>query len=177
MKNALLVLAILICARSVPGKGADEFKLDVEITTGERSKDSSSQTTTINVTRAAIMWEQTFGGRRGSGASPLRKKFSLSPADKRKLIALINSNDLLVTDSIELQPDTPPFNYFALSVELTLDGKKGAISIGGSRTSATIKEKKLYRNTLLLVKELYRIMSRQDKRLHLEELILEPVRR
>jgi hypothetical protein len=176
MKNALTILALLVCACSVSGNATDELHIGVVLTTGEHSKDSSSQTTTITVARDAIVWERTFGGRR-SGAPPLRKKFRLTPAEKGNLLKLIRSNNLLVTDSIELPQDGSNFRYFEISVDLTLDGKKGAINISGMRTAFKVKEEKLYQNTLTLIKELYRIMKSQDKSILFEELILEPIRR
>ena len=111
------------------------------------------------------------------GTPPLRKEFKLSPADKGNLLKLIKSNNLLVTDSIELPQDASNSLYFKISVDLTLDEKKGAINISGPRTAVKVKEEKLYQNTLTLVKELYRIMNSQDKSVHFEELIHEPIRR
>ncbi|MDT4953712.1 MAG: hypothetical protein QOJ02_1850 [Acidobacteriota bacterium] len=175
MKNALAILALLVCACSVFGNGTDELHVSVVLTTGEHSKDSSSETTTITVERDAIVWERTFSGRR-SEKSPLRKKFRLSPADKRSLLKLIRSNNLLVTDSIEIPRDGSNFRYFEISVDLTLGEKKGAINISGPRTAVKVKEEKLYQNTLTLVKELYRIMNSQNKSMRFDELILEPIR-
>jgi hypothetical protein len=175
MKHALTILALLVCACSVPasGNGTDELHISAVLTTGERSKDSSSQTTTITLARDAIVWERTFGGR-GSGAPPLRKKFRVSPADKGNLLKLIRANNLLVTDSIELPRKTSNFRYFEISVDITLGEKKGAINISGMNTAVEVKEEKLYQNTLALVKELYRIMNSQDKNVDFAELNLEP---
>jgi len=178
MKKFLTILALLACACSVPAseKGKADLSVSVVLTTGERSKDSSSETTTITVERNSIVWERTFSGRR-RGTPPLRKAFRLSLADKENLLKLIRSNNLLVTDSIELPQANSNFRYFEISVDLTLDGKKGSININGLRTAVEIKEEKLYQNTLTLVKELYRIMNSQDKKVHFEELILEPIGR
>jgi hypothetical protein len=176
MKVLLIVagacLFFVACACSVSGNGTDELQIGVRLTTGERSRDTSSQTTTITVEQDAIVWEQSFSGRRNSAPS-VRKEFKLAPADKGNLLELIKSNNLLVTDAIEL-PQDPPVFYFKISVDLTLDGKKGAINISGPRTAVKIKEEKLYQNTLILVKELYRIMNSQDKHVHFEELIHGP---
>lgn len=80
-------------------------------------------------------------------------------------------------DSIELPEDASPNRYFRISVELTLDEKKGEIKISGPRTAVLVKGEKLYQNTLTLVKELHRIMRTQDKSVYFEELILEPIKR
>lgn len=173
MKSLLIVvfacLVFATCPCAVSGKQTVELHVRVRLTTGERGRDSSSQTTTITVERDAIVWEQTFSGRRNT-TPDMRKEFKLSPEDKGNLLGLIKSNNLLVTDSIELPLDPPVF-YFRVSVELTLDGKVGAISLSGPRDAVKIKEEKLYQNTLTLVKELYRIMNSQDKSVHFEELI------
>src|SRR5687767_6052513 len=112
MTNALTILALLICTCfvSVPTTAKETGKLHVRIdlTTGERSRDSSSQTTTITVLADAILWEQTYGGRRGR-TPPLRKKYKLSAADKRKLLKLIESRNLFVTDSLTLPRDSSTY--------------------------------------------------------------------
>ena len=92
MKKFVIVtsacLFFLVCACSVSGKATDELHIGVRLTTGERSKDSSSQTTTITVEQGTIVWERTFTGRR-QVTSPLRKEFKLSSADQRSLRTLI----------------------------------------------------------------------------------------
>ena len=163
------------CARPAAAGAADELHVGVRLTTGERSKDSNSQTTAITVGRDAITWEQTFGGSgRRSRPALARKEFKLSPANRRSLIGLIESNDLLVTDSIKLPRASSNYRYFEISVDLTVGGKTGAINLSGMRTAAAVRGERLYQNTLALVKELYRIMNAQDRSVYFEELILEP---
>ena len=180
MKTFLIVtcacLFLVACHCSVSGKGTDELLVNVRLTTGERSKDSGSQTTTITVERDAIVWEQTFSGSSRRRPAPARKAFKLSPADKRKLVELIRAHSLLVADSIELPRAASNYRYFDVSVDLTLDGKQGAISISGMRNAVKVREESLYQHTLALVKELYRIMNGQDKSVQFEELILAPIR-
>jgi hypothetical protein len=181
-RELFLALVILVCSFtlvspcSVSGNAADELHIDVRLTTGERSRDSSSETTTITVDRDKIVWERSFGGRRRA-TPPLRKEFKLSSADKRNLLALIGSNNLLVTDSIELPRKSSNYRYFEISVELTADGKKGAISISGMRTAVEVKEEKLYQNSMTLVKELYRIMNLQDNSMtFVDYIVAEPMK-
>jgi len=180
MKTLLIVicacLVLAVCACPAAGHGADELHVRVRLTTGERSKDSGSQTTTITVERDAIAWEQTFSGSSRRRPAPAPKAFKLSPADKRKLVELIRAHSLLVTDSIELPRAASNYRYFDVSVDLTLDGKQGAISISGMRNAVKVREESLYQHTLALVKELYRIMNGQDKSVQFEELILAPIR-
>ena len=174
MKNVLAILALMFCAGSVHacGNEADELHVSLTLTTGERSRDSSSQATTITVERGAIVLEKTFSGR-GREASPSPKKFRLTPAYKMALINLIRANNLLLTDTIEL-PRAGSIFYFEISLDLNLDGKKGTINISAPRNALTIRDEKLYQNTLALVKELYRIMNTQDRRVVFEELIKPP---
>jgi hypothetical protein len=82
-----------------------------------------------------------------------------------------------LTDSIELPRYGSNYRYFEISIDLNLDGKKGAINISGPGNAVTIKEQKLYQNSLALVKELHRIMNLQDKDVDFEEVILETIRR
>jgi hypothetical protein len=159
------------CVCSVFGNGADALKIRTALVTGERSKDSGSNTTTITVEREVIVLEKTSNRERRMGKPPLRQEFKLSPADKAGLLKLIEANNLLVTDSIELPQDTSYYRYFRISVDLTLDERKGAINISGPRTAVAVKEEKLYQNTLTLVEELYRIINAQDKTVRFEELI------
>jgi hypothetical protein len=168
-------LFLVACACSVSGNTTDELNIGVRLTTGERSRDSSSETTKITVEQDTIVWERTFTGRRRA-TPPLRKEFKLSSADKQNLLTLIRSNNLLVTDSIELPRKSSNYRYFEISVELTLDGKKGAISITGMRTAIEVKEEKLYQNTITLVKELYRIMNLQDNSMLFVDIINEPIK-
>lgn len=173
---ACACLLLAGCARPAAGGGAGELHVSVRLTTGEHSKDSGSETTAITVGRDAISWEQTFGGSsRGRSVTARKKSYKLSAADKRSLVGLIESNNLLVTDSIKLPRAASNYRYFEISVDLTVGGKTGAISLSGMRTAAAVRGERLYQNTLALVRELYRIINAQDKSVRFEELILEPV--
>jgi hypothetical protein len=175
MMKTLIVLCLLFCACSASASGNPEgdLQLRVEVTTGERSRDSSSQTTAISIAPHAntIVWEQTFSGRQGR-TPPARKQYKLSFADKRKLIALLESESLFVTSSSELPEDPATYQYFAISIESALDNKKGAISISGPRTAVQVKEEKLYQDSIALVKELYRIINSQGGRIVFGELVV-----
>ena len=164
MKNALAILTLIICACSIPTSESerDGLQISVRLTTGERSRDSSSQTTTITVERDEIVWTSGTSDGFRTRPAPERKEFKLSPADKERLVKLIRSNNLLVTDRIYLPQDAPGF-YFSVSVDLTLGKKQVGINISAPRNAVKVKEEKLYQNTLTLVTELYRIMNRQDK--------------
>jgi hypothetical protein len=164
-------LFIAACVGSASGRGTDELLVSVRLTTGERSKDSGSKTTTITVERDALAWAQTFAGSSRRRPNPPRRVYKLSAADKRNLLGLIKSNDLLVTDSIELPRPSSNYQYFEVSIDLTLGGKKGAVNISGPRNAAGVKDERLYRSALALIEELYRIMNGHDKSVRFEELI------
>ena len=93
MKTFLIVTcACLFFAASVMPvscKGTDELHMSVRLTTGERSKDSNSETTTITVERDAIVLERTFGGSGRRRQAPPAKVYKWSPVDKGNLIKLI----------------------------------------------------------------------------------------
>lgn len=175
------ILLALLCvsatatahAGSTVGRGADELLVSVRVTTGERSKDSGSQTTTITVERDEIVWVRTYGGSSRRRPAPPRKVYKLSPAEKRNLLGLIKSNDLLVTDSIALPLPSSNYQYFEVSADLALGGNKGAVNISGPRNAAGVKDERLYQSMRLLIEELYRIMNGHDKSMHFEELILD----
>ena len=170
----LIFAGLLLCACSsmTASQPADDLDLRVRLTTGEHSRDSSSQTTTLTIAPDAstIGWAQTFTGRR-RGTPPEKKEFKLSATDRADLLKLIRAKDLLLTRSIELPPDPSRYMYFSLSLDLALDGKQGAISISGPRTAASVKDEKVYQDTLALVREIYRIMKIQDKTVYFEELV------
>ena len=173
MRN-LIIAFLLFCAGASTAAGlpAGELSLRVRLTTGEHSRDSSSQTTTISIAPDAgkIVWERIFSGRR-HGTPAEAKEFKLSPADRAGLIKLIRDRNLLVTKSIELPQDGAGFMYFALSIDLAVNGKKGAISISGPRTASKVKGDQLYQSTQALVSEIYRIIHTQDKTVYFEELV------
>ncbi len=171
----LLIIAALLlcpCLSTAAAQAADDLTLRVELTTSERSRDSSSRSTTLTIARGAdiIGWRQTFSGRR-RGTAPEPREFKLSAADRSALLKLIRTRNLFVTKSIEL-PDGGGFLFFTISVDLTLNGRTAAMNISGPRTAKQVKEEKLYQDTLALVKEIYRIINAQDATISFEELVL-----
>jgi len=150
------------------------LQVRVTIVTGEQSKDSSSETTTITVEGRSIRWERSAsGGRRHrTGAPPKEKIFNLSYSDRENLLKLIRENGLLSTYSLEL-PLRPPVFYFELKIETTAGIEKGAVKISAPRSAMELKDKAQYRDSVPLLKELYRIMREQDKSMVFEELVRE----
>ena len=171
-KTTLTLLTLLLCISAVPAyaRGPNDLSIRVTLKHGEKSKDSSSQTTWITVSGSAIVWEKIFSGHRSRIRPPEKKEFALSSADKNGLVKLIESENLLVSDSIKLPEDSTSYSYFELSVGLALADKKGAINISGPMTADKVKDEVLYQHTLALVKELYRILHSQDRNIYLEGL-------
>ena len=171
-KTALTLLTLLLCGGFVLacGQGQGDLSIRVTLKHGEQSKDSSSQTTWITVTGDAIEWERIFSGHHDRIPPPEKKEFPLSPADKSGLIKLIESENLLVTDSLKLPDDSSTYSYFELLVGLALADKKGAIRITGPMSADRVKDQVLYQRAEALVKELYRILHSQDRSIYLEGL-------
>ena len=169
------LVCLLFCACSVPASDAanDNFTLSIAVTTGERSKDSSSRTTfvTVGPGNKIIAWESESGGRRTTPA-PVRKEYKLSAADKSKLIALLRSSELLTTRSIELARDPATYQYFEISIESSLGGKSGMTRISASRTAVQLEKETLYQNSIALINELYRIIRSQGGNVGLPSLIV-----
>jgi hypothetical protein len=176
----LRILCLLFCACPLTAfcQAKDDLRLRVQVTTGERSRDSSSYTTTFTISPSGktIIWEKTFGGYRAhhGGPPPPPKEYELSPSDRKRLIAVIESKGLLVTDSIEAPADTaypPSHSYFVISMENSVGRKKGAIRVSGPRNAVQVKAIKLYQASIVLIEELYRIINSQGGKLDFEELV------
>ncbi len=173
MKLPFKVLPVLFLTAAAVMATPQELKIIVELTVGEKSKDSSSLTTRIWVDDSKLGWEQTANGARARGKTPRpAKEFQLSVREKENLLELIRAHDMLATDSLEI-PQRPPVFYFELRVETRNGIEKGAVTISGPRSAVELQEKVLYRNSLALVKELYRLMQTHDKSIVFEEPVRE----
>lgn len=164
---------ILLCAFPIfaYGTNSDALQLKVRLTTAERSRDSSSTTTSIEITGDTIMYNVTYGGRNRRRA-PVAKEFKLEVADQKRLIELIKSRNLLVTKSVERTVDESGPSYsFALSVSSVVNGRKGLINISGPRDATDIKESELYKNVTALIEVVYEIIHRTDKEIVYQLLI------
>ena len=100
------------------------------------------------------------------------KEFKFEAADRKRLIELIKTRDLLVTKSVEKAvDDSGPNYYFALSINSEVGESKGLISIKGPRKAPDIKESKLYMDSVALVEAIYEIIHRTDADIDYEPLI------
>lgn len=170
----LIALAILLCAFPFVALGADAdvLNLTIRMTRGERSRDSSSKTTSITTTGETIVYKVTYRGRSRGRLPEQNKEFKLAKADQKRLVELIKAGKLLVTESIEpTENESGPSYYFALSVSSEVNGIKGLISIKGSRKATDIKDSELYKNATALIEAVYEILHRMDKEIVYEPLI------
>ena len=173
MKTFLLTALLPLSCCLVSGVNAaseDALKIRAELTLGERSKDSSSQTTVITVDDDTMVWEQTESGARGAKGekSPRRKVFTLSAAQKGNVVDTIAASELLITDSLKV-PHQPPVFYFALRMKLAVGTTEGAIEIAGPRSAGEIRASRLYGRSINVMKALYAIIHAQDKSIIFEE--------
>ncbi len=93
------LLLLLAVGGAALAEASESLRLEVALTTGERSKDSSSETQTITVERNKIAWEQSSTGHGGGNSGGSRKEFPLSASEQENLQKLIRANDLLVTET------------------------------------------------------------------------------
>jgi hypothetical protein len=169
----LLAIMLLLCASPLLawGDNADALSLQVKITRGERSKDSNSSTIVLTLSGQKLIYK-TISGRRLSGRAVAPREFTLTAEDKKKLVKLIKSRNLLVTETIERpQEESGIYFYFELSIKAVVDGKEGLINIKGSRKANALKDEKLYKDAVALIEELYRIIGRADSDIVYEPLI------
>jgi len=171
MESAFLTaLRLFVACVLVSSAGAaPDFRITASLTTGERSKDSNSRTITISVNAEGIVRVETSDGSgRHREPAAIRKEFKLTDADRDALLKVIRENGLLVSDSITL-PQANPVFYFGIGISIGLDGKKGSVRISGPRSASEITEEKLYQRSMLLLKELHRIIHAQDPSVDFEE--------
>lgn len=170
----LTALVFVLCAFPLVacGANADALQLEIRMTTGERSRDSSSTTTSITITGKTIVYKVTYGGRNRERVPEQNKEFKLENADQKRLIELINAKNLLVTETVEPPAaESGPSYYFSLSVNAEVNGNKGLISIKGPRKAPDIKDSELYKNASALVEAVYEIIHRMDNGIDYEPLI------
>ena len=171
MKSKVLTALFLYiaCILVTSASAASDFKITASLTTGERSKDSCSQTTTIRVDAKGIVWEETSNGSgRKREPAAKRKEFKLTDADRNALQKVIRENGLLMSDKISLPQPTPAI-YFGIGISIGLDGEKGSIRVSGPRSASELAERKPYKRSMLLLKELHRIIHAQDPSVDFEE--------
>jgi hypothetical protein len=151
---SLAAVAALVLARSP----TEELSLRVIMVTGEHSKDANSTSTTLTIEGNKLIYEQTYHGFHASGREPVRKEYELTQNDRSALIRLLRQKNLLVNRSLtgSLQ-DRAARIYFSLSVNTKLDAREHSITIEGARNDGKLKEAGFYRDSILLIEQLYQI--------------------
>lgn len=161
-------------SNSTTNASQDDLQILVTMVRSEHSKDSNSTTTTLTVSGDTIVYRQRRSGAHSSQSKPIERDFKLTNEDKGELVRLLNEKKLLVTKSISRSLETTgPRSYVSLSfsIQLKLNGKRRLISIDGPMRSTAIKNDPLYRDSLVLINELYLIVHRTDPRLRFDEFV------
>lgn len=170
----LVALTLLLCVYSslAGGESADALSLQITMTRGERSKDSSAARTEISINGGTLVYKKIYSGRLRGRMPEETKEFKLKAEDQRNLIKLIEDRNLLRTESIEREQNVSGmYLYFELSVEAVVNQSKGFVHLKGSRKATDIKEEKLYKDAVALIEEIYAIIHRMDERVVYEPLI------
>jgi hypothetical protein len=171
MKNSLIILSLILLsaachtASSKTNTPQDDLYIRVTTEQSEHSMDSNSETTTLTVAGDTLAYEQGHSGAHSRERGSVEKKFRLSAEDKNCLGRILNEKNLLVTKMISKPLETTgPRSYHSLSISIKskLNGKEGSISIDGPIRSTAIKNDPLCQDSLLLIKELYRIINRTE---------------
>ncbi len=164
-------MACASIARGDPPGGKD-FYLEVTIVTGEHSRDSNSATSTLTVLSGSLAYEQTYQGARSNRRQPVKKEYKLTKEDQDLLIELLNKGKLLVTRTISRPPQQKVSSrYFELSIRSRLKGKESVVSIDASPNTSELKVHRLYRGSVAVIEELYKIINRTDPDVTIPSLI------
>ncbi len=177
MKVSFSILSLLILltpfSDAKPARPPQsDFSLDVTIVTGEHSRDSNSVTAILTVSSGALVYEQTFAGARSGRRQPVKKEFKLGKEDQAALIGLLNKGNLMVFRTISEPPQQKGSSrYFELSIHSRLGGKESTVSIDASPHAANLKTDSLYRASVRVIEELYKIINRTDPDITMPQLI------
>ena len=170
------VVGVLVCAvgmATVLAKAPpEELSVKVTMVTGEHSRDSNSTSTTLTIAGKKLVYQQTYHGYRANRRDPVQKEYELTANDRNMLIGLLRQKNLLVNKAVVGLPQAQGAQtYFSLSVTSKLSGEEYSITIDGARNDAKLKETGLYRDSVFLVEELYKIINRTDRDITMPELI------
>lgn len=174
---AFTLLALLLPSATYC-RSPEDFSLSISLTRGERSRDSHSQTTRITLKGLELLYEKSYSGYRGGARSvPVKKSFTIKREDLERLKKLIRDNELLASDSLAVAGAQGGVRrYFAIELNITLDGKKSSVEISGPRSASEIREKKIYLKASALLEAVYGLLVEQDKEIGYEyrDLISKP---
>ncbi len=167
----------LLCAvLSIQASGAavDELTLRVTVTTGDQSRGHSNQTTYVTVTHDdKIAWESASGSLRAIQI-PAVDEFTLSAAEKGRLVSIVASGKRLRPDSIELPRDPNDSRYFQITVESSLNSETSTLRITASNSAVSLKNERVYTYSITLIDALYGIIRSHGAITDSTKLIMPP---
>ena len=172
-RTGLVVFLIAVSAGFTAARAPGyELSLVVTIVTGERSRDSNSTTATLTLNSSKLTYQQSYHGAHSGGRTPVKKEYTLTPADLNELSKLIRGKNLLTTRRLaSLSPDDGPGSYFSLLIRSRLNSKEHTITIDLPRNATRLKSDPLYRDAVAFVEYLYRVIERTDPDISMPELI------
>jgi hypothetical protein len=167
----IFILALLACALAFPATAVqkDRLSLSLQLTTGEHSPDSNAQTVLITLADDQLTYEQTFSGYGADSRTPVHREFKLKGSEIARLKSLIKERNLLGTGGLKFTPAPGQFNYFEMTIKVTLKGIIATQELSGPRAAANIKAERVYQKSLALMQELYRLINLRDKEIRYEE--------
>ena len=168
----LVALATAWFAAAPAAFGQADLTLNVTVITSEHSRDSNSTTRTLGVAGLTLSYAETYHGARSDRHQPISKEFTLTEADRDRLMTLLKEHSLLRTKSISkpLERDGPSRD-FEIKIAAKVGRQNGLISIKGPRNAEDLKSDPLYQGSVLLIAELFKIIKRTDPDITLGELI------
>jgi hypothetical protein len=171
-----LLLMLAVC-NSVNGRASvpqGDLYILVSTEQSEHSRDSNSETTTLTVSGNMLVYQQTHSGAHSRERPSVQKKFALTAEDISRLAGILHEKRLLVKRAITKSGESTgrsTHTSLSLSIRSKLNGKDGSISIEGPISSRAIRKEPLYQDSLVLLRELYRIINRTDPLLGLTEFV------
>jgi hypothetical protein len=176
LQSCKTVVVVLLCAAGMAvvlaRAPAEELLVKITLVTGEHGRDSNSTSTSLTIEGNKLFYEQTYHGFHANRRGPVQKQYELTANDRNVLIGLLREKNLLVNRSLTgSSQNQGARNYFSLSINSKLSGKEYSINIDGARDDAKLKQTDLYRDSLLLIEHLYKIINRTDPDITMPALI------
>lgn len=167
----IIILALLLCSLAAPAFGAakDDFTLSLSLKTGERSRDSNSQTILIRLASDNLTYEETYSGYGASNRTPVRKEFKLRKSEISRLKSLIKEKNLLGSGGLKFEPAPGQSTYFEMTIKIILKGIIATQQLSGPRGAEKIKEERVYQKSIALLQELYRLINLRDTAINYRE--------
>ena len=168
--RGMIAVVLALSVSAATGKTPkEELHLTVTIVTGEHGRDSNSTTTTLTVERDTLVYEQSQHGAHAGSRKPVKREYKLTSEDQAALTKVLQEKNLLGSKTVSALPlERGPQSYFSLVIRarfnrtLALGEKEHSITITGPRNGAKLKENQTYRDSIYLIEQLYKIISRTE---------------